>query len=320
MENNNESLIPFALIHSLARIENIFEMRLFGWILAKAQSVLKIISQDLGDINVQHALNLVRVTIPARLLLPSGDRNYKNIEKAFTLANKTIDYEKDGRKFHLNIIAFPEFARAQHRTEITFVIHNELWHAIINNFQNGYRLVNLATFMNLKSTYAAIMYLLVSQQTRAITMKINTLRATIGATSRAYDRTNNLLARVIEPARAELTKYAPFTFDYEMTRGGKGNGYHTIVIRPRPNDHFEPARDELTQEIDRQRSRLDEQVTDYLRYKFELTASEIDRVESYLLQLGASERQMDKLTYIAECAHRNGVRSLKGYLYTALRG
>ena len=320
MDNSQNSLIPFALIHSLASIENIFEMRLFGWILAKAQSVLKLYSRDLAEINIQHALNLVRVTIPARLLLPAGDRNYKNIEKAFTLANKTIDYEKDGRKFHLNIIAFPEFARANHRSEITFVIHNELWHAILNNFERGYRLVNLPTFMSLKSTYAAIMYLIVSQQNKPLTMKINTLRATIGATSRAYDRTNNLTARVLEPARAELTKFAPFTFDYELTRGGKGNGYQSIKIYPRSNDYFEPAREEVAKECERLRSRLDERVTDYLRYKFELTACEIDRVESFVMQIGDHESQLDRLEYIADTAIRNGVRNLKGYLYTALRG
>lgn len=295
-------------------------MRLFGWVLAKAQSVLKLYSRELGEINMQHAMNMVRVTFPARYLLPPGDRNYKNIEKAFELANKTIDYERDGVRFRLNIIAFPQITHNGRAMEISFLIHNELWYAILNNFQNGYRLVNLPTFMNLRSTYAAILYIIISQQPRLPDMRIETLRRLLGASSRAYDRANNFIARVLEPARAELTKFAPYTFDYELTRGGKGNGYQTVRLRPRANYGWEPSREGIVRECERLRSRLDERVTDYLRYKFELTACEIDRVEGFVMQIGDHESQFERLEYIADTALRNGVRNLKGYLYTALRG
>lgn len=320
MDNRDNALVPYALVHSLSKIDNIFEMRLFGWVLAKAQSVLKLYSRDLAEINMQHAMNMLRVTFPARYLLPPGDRNYKNIEKAFELANKTIDYEKDGARYRLNIIAFPQIKHNGRAMEISFVIHNELWHAILNNFQNGYRLVNLPTFMSLKSTYAAILYIIISQQPRLPDMRIDTLRRIVGASSRAYDRANNFIARVLEPARAELTKFAPYTFDYELTRGGKGNGYQTIRLRPRANYGWQPAREGLSRELERMRLRLDERVTDYLSSKFEMTAREIERAEPFILQLGDFERQMDKLAYVSECAIRARAENRKAYLFAALRG
>lgn len=319
MDKQN-SIIPYAIIASLAKIENIFEMRLFGWVVAKAQSALKLARPELGEINLQFALNLIRVTLPARYLLQPGDRNYKNITKAFELARKTIDYEKNGTHYELNIIAFPELKKHGAALEISFVIHNELWHALLDNFRKGYRLVNLPSFLQLKSTYAAIIYLLISQQSTPVQMSLKRFKQMVGATSKAYERTYNLAARIIEPSKREIDKYCPTTFEYEMERGGRGNGYQSIRFIPRPNIQAEEPSAPMSEMVAKLRSRLDERVSDYLSYKFELTAREIERAEPYLLQLGDVERQMDKLAYVAECAIRARARSRKAYLFTALKG
>ena len=314
------SIVPYAIIASLAKIDNIFEMRLFGWIIAKAQSALKLARPELGEINMQFALNLVRVTLPARFLLQPGDRNYKNIEKAFGLARKTVDYEKNGTVYHLNIIAFPELRKRANALEVSFVIHNELWYALLDNFQKGYRLVNLPAFLSLKSTYSATIYLLISQQSTPLTMSLKTLRGYVGANSKAYDRASNLIARIIEPSKREICEHCPTAFEYELTRGGKGNGYNQITFRPRPNIQTDRASEKVGEMVEKLRSRLDERVSDYLASKFEMDAREIQRAEPYVLQLGEFERQMDRLAYIAECAIRARARSRKAYLFTALKG
>ena len=312
-----KSLIPFALIKSLAKIENIFEMRLFGWVLAKAQSVLKLANPNLGDINLQFAMNLVRVYIPARYLLADGDRNYKNIARAFTLANKTIEYEKNGNVYHLNIIAMPEIIKSDTgRLTVTFVIHNEIWHAILNNFKQGYRLFDLATFLRLKSNYSIILYLLCSNQKRCITYSLGHLRAILGADSKAYDRTANFVARVIEPARKELNDCAPWTFDYELQRGGKGGGYNAIELRPRMARQSEPS--ELSEAIARERLRLDDRVRDYLATKYAMEPREMERLETRLLAIGDWERQIERLAYIWDSSRRNQARNPRAYLYASL--
>ena len=316
--DTQKSLIPFALIKSLAKIENIFEMRLFGWVLAKAQASLKLANPNLADINLQYALNLVRVTIPARYLLADGDRNYKNIAKSFTLANKTIAYEKEGSIYHLNIIAMPSFLKgADGRLSVSFVIHNEIWHAILNNFRQGYRLFDLATFLRLKSNYSVILYLLISNQKTSCTFSLDHLRKMLGADSRAYERTSNLIARVIEPARKELNEAAPWTFDYELERGGRGGGYNAIELRPRANRPSEPS--ELSEAIARERLRLDERVSQYLATKFAMEPREIERLEARVLALGDWSQQIDRLAYIFDASRRHNARNPRAYLYASLR-
>lgn len=312
------SLIPFALIKSLARIDNIFEMRLFGWILAKAQSCLKLANPNLADINLQFALNLVRMTIPARYLLADGDRNYKNIAKAFTLANKTIDYERGNSIYKLNIIAMPELVKTDNRLQVTFVIHNELWHAILNNFRQGYRLFDLATFLRLKTNYAVILYLLISNQKTCCTWSLDNFRKLIGADSRAYERTNNLVARVIEPARKELAQGAPWTFDYELIRGGRGGGFVAIELKPMAAQPHQAS--ELDEAIARERVRLDERVSDYLATKFAMQPREMERIEGRMAAVGDWEAQIQRLAYIYDSSRRHGVRNPRAYLMASLRG
>ena len=66
-----DSIIPYSIIGSLSKIENVYELRLFGWILAKAQSVLKLYNKNLADINLQYALDMCEITfLPALKLLP----------------------------------------------------------------------------------------------------------------------------------------------------------------------------------------------------------------------------------------------------------
>lgn len=312
-----KSLIPFALIKSLAKIENIFEMRLFGWILAKAQSCLKLANPNLADINLQFALNLVRMTIPARYLLADGDRNYKNVAKAFTLANKTIDYQRGSSIYKLNIIAMPELVKTDNRLQVTFVIHNELWHAILNNFRQGYRLFDLATFLRLKTNYAVILYLLVSNQKTCWKWSLDNFRKLIGADSRAYERTNNLVARVIEPARKELAQGAPWTFDYELIRGGRGGGFVAIELKPMAARPHQAS--ELDEAIARERVRLDERVSDYLATKFAMQPREMERIEGRMAAIGDWEAQIQRLAYIYDASRRHGVRNPRAYLMASLR-
>lgn len=312
-----KSLIPFALIKSLAKIDNIFEMRLFGWILAKAQSCLKLANPNLADINLQFALNLLRMTIPARYLLADGDRNYKNVAKAFTLANKTIDYERGNSIYKLNIIAMPELVKTDNRLQVTFVIHNELWHAILNNFRQGYRLFDLATFLRLKTNYSIIIYLLISNQRTCCTWSLDNFRKLIGADSRAYERTNNLVARVIEPARKELTQGAPWTFDYELIRGGRGGGFVAIELKPMAAQPQQAS--ELDEAIARERVRLDERVSDYLATKFAMQPREMERIEGRIADIGDWEAQIQRLAYIYDASRRHGVRNPRAYLMASLR-
>lgn len=316
------AIIPYAIVCCLNQLENIYETRLFGWILAKAQSVLKLYNKDLSDINVEHAMNLTRVTIPARYILNYGDKNYKNVEKAFTLADKKIQYERDNRSYYLTIIALPEIVKDGRNSYVTFVIHNEIWHAMLN-FSKGYRIFSLTSLMRLSSTYSVILYLLVSQQTRPLTYTTAMLRKLLGCDNlKSYDRGNNLFTRIIDPARKELSEKTPFTFEYTASRTGRGGGYHSITIIPMVN---QPTAEEGKEDgqrrklIEEMRVRLTDQVKWYLQANFEFDATGLETVEKLLPDSWSEETIIAKLEQVKHTALVQRVTNKRGYLVNALK-
>lgn len=313
------TLIPYNIVQCLSSLENIYETRLFGWTLAKAQSVLKLYNKDLSSINIEHALGLTRVTIPARLLLNEGDKNYSVLTRAFSLASKNIVYEKDNTVYYLNIIAFPELRKDGRRSMITYVIHNELWHALLD-FSRGYRLFSLETYMTLNTKYAIIMYLLISQQSGPRNYQVETLRQLLGCTSKAYDKGSNLFARVIDPSRQELMRKAPWYFEYSATKEGKSHRITEIIITPVLNKAFVIDRNSDTaKKGDELRLRLDQPVVDYLADHFGMSAREAETVETLLLRAGDTPRQLAKLEEIHFRTMTARVKNPAGYLVRSLQ-
>lgn len=314
------TLVPYTIIKCLSSLDNIFETRLFGWTLAKAQSVLKLYNKDLSDINIEHALSLTRVTIPARYLLSEGDNNYNNIPRAFSLATKKIVYERDNRLYHLNIIAFPEMVKDGRKSLVTFVIHSELWHALLD-FSKGYRLFSLDTYMKLSTKYAVIMYLLISQQSGPRTYGIDALRQILGCDdNRSYERGANFFARVIEPSRLELVEKAPWYFDYSATKVGRTHKYVEIIITPVLNKKVViDGKSDIAQTGDDMRLRLDDDVKRYIIDKFAMTARECETIEPLLLRFGDKDRQLSKLADIHQRTLSARVKNPAGYLVRALQ-
>ena len=316
-----DSIIPYIIVRTLAKIDNIYEMRLFGYIFAKAQSVMKVYNKDLSSINLQHAMNLTRVTLPARYLLQLGDTNYHHIIKAFELSNKWVDYERDGWQVKLNIIAFPEYRKEGRNSLITFVIHNDLWHALLD-LSKGYRLVNLPTYMRLKSTYSVIMYILISQQNKPMEYHVDTLKHLTGADkNKAYQRTSNFITKVIKAAQKELNEVSPYTFEFSMKRSGRGGVYTNITLTPVKNENYKIEDPKNQRDIDlwRQRIRLHPEVIAYLEQNCGIDQKGIESVEGIIAQIGDYDRQIRVIAEFKEMAIRHRVTNVAGYVMNAIR-
>jgi len=313
------TLIPYTVVKALSLLDNIYETRLFGWTLAKAQSVLKLYNKDLSEINIEHSMDMTKVTIPARLLLNEGDKNYSQVIKSFSLATKKIEYEKDNRLYHLNIIAFPILVKDGRRSLISYVIHNDFWHALLD-FSKGYRLFSLDTFMKLQSKYSVIMYLLCTQQSAPKSYMVETLKTLLGCDCcKAYDRGANLFARVIDPAREELKAKAPWFFEYTAQKEGRRHKYTTVVITPVLNDKYAMQDNEITATAAKLRLRLDESVMHYLTEKFAMTTKECERIEPLLQKLGDHVAQLAKLEEIRHRTLSGRVKNPAGYLVRTLQ-
>lgn len=320
---NTSAIVPFAILDAFRQIENIYEGRLFGWCLAKAQSVLKLYNKDLSDINLEFALDVARITLPVRYLLALTDHNYNNATKGFSLANKTLDYERGNRVYKLNIIAFPELVKEDGKTYVTFLLHKDIWHALLN-FGKGFRVISLSAYLSLSSTYSLVMYILVSNQRQAITWRTEKLKQALGLEgSKSVANNNNFFRRVLDPARKELNEKCPTTFDYTAARSGRGGGFNEITIIPRLSEPVTPptadrAKDEL---IARQRLRLDDEIVMYLIENFSMEPHEIEQVER-ITQAKKMDRVqlLEKLSQVKEIHLRTQrIKNIKGYIINTLK-
>lgn len=320
-QDDPTSIIPYEIIATITQFDNIYETRLFGWCLAKAQSVLKLYNKDLREINLQLALDVTRITLPAKLLLNPGDKNYSNINKAFTLRSKTIDYTKDGKQMYLTIIAFPEiFKQDDGRLYVTFLLHREVWRALLD-FSHGHRLFNLATYIRLTSKYAVIMYLLCSQQdTKPRSYGMTRLRHILGCDNlKGYDRGNNFVQKVLAPARAELIAKAPYYFDYSLTKTGRSNKITEVIIIPQANAQYTQTDDSTRKAVTSLRSRLDKDVRVYCETTFSIRPKPLEKLEPLILALGDKDAQMSKLADIKTQINIRRVKNPAGYFTRALK-
>lgn len=321
IEDDPTSIIPYEIIATITQFDNIYETRLFGWCLAKAQSVLKLYNKDLKDINLQHALDLTRITLPARFLLNPGDKNYSNITKAFSLSTKQINYTKGDRQYWLNIIAFPELRTTDTgKKEVSFVMHREVWHALLD-FSHGHRLFNLPTFIRLTSKYSIIMYLLCSQQdANPKSYGVQKLRQILGCQNlKGYDRGNNFVQKVLIPARAELIAKAPYFFDYSLTKTGSAGKITEIILIPRPNLQYQLQTDATSEKCKELRLRLDPNVRDYCRQTFNIELRQLEKLEHLIISLGGIEKQMAKLGEIKQAISIRHVKNPAGYFTRAIK-
>lgn len=321
IEEDPASIIPYEIIATITQFDNIYETRLFGWCMAKAQSVLKLYNKDLREINLQHALDVTRVTLPARLLLNPGDKNYQNISRAFTLSTKQIHYTKDRHEYFLNIIAFPEIVKTETgKLEVTFLLHREVWHALLD-FSHGHRLFNLPTYIQLTSKYSVIMYLLCSQQDSAPkSYGIGKLKAILGCDKlKGYDRGNNFVQKVLAPARAELIAKAPYYYDYSLTKTGSAGRITEVIIIPKPNTQYQPADTTTRKQCQQLRMRLDPTVREYCIRTFDVKARPLEKVEHLILAIGDTDAQMSKLAMIKEAISLRRIKNPAGYFMRSIK-
>lgn len=317
------AIIPYSIIESLSQLDNIYEARLFGWVIAKAQSVLKLYNKDLSDINVQFALNVVRVTIPVRYLLSPSDDNYNQAKRAFTLADKKIEYQKDNHYYRLSIIALPEYIKDGRSSFITFIIHNQLWHALLD-FSKGYRLFALSSLMSLQSTYSVILFLLVTQQQNPIHLTMDYLRKLLGIDGKkGYDRSNNIFQKILDPARQELERKCPMTFEYSARRTGSNGRYTEIFLTPRLSDKSKaqpaPNKAEIVKAVEVFRVRMSDNIKWYLQANYEFDATGLATVERLLPAKWSEQETIDFLERIRHTCLTNRIRNKRGYLVNSLK-
>lgn len=145
------------------------------------------------------------------------DENHNRIKTALnSLYDKKIEYEDKDSWQAYTLIERPYIGK---RGEyVSFRISPFIAKAFLN-FTKGYSKYELATAMKFDSIYSMRFYELLSNQKRPITYSIKKLKIMFQIENK-YKKNNDFFKRVIEPAKRELDKISPYTFEYSPIKTG----------------------------------------------------------------------------------------------------
>lgn len=255
---------------------NVYEKRILYLLVEMAQCEVEGRSFRDGCYKIEHNLwGFVNVTIPISLILSGEtDKNHALAKKAVDdLSSKAFYYEDNHVWEKLCIIVAPSIKK--NKSTISFIVQPRIW-SVILDFSKGFRKYELATAMSFKSVYSMRFYELLSGQKSPITYKVDYLKE-IFCVQDKYKLVSDFRRYVIEPARKELDKYAPYSFTYTPVKDGRKIVGFTFFPKYNPKNRDEQLERKELQKKSSLSWQLHEQVIDYLTQSMDFTSEEIKR-------------------------------------------
>jgi len=220
--------------------------------------------------------NLRKVVMPASLLLNNDeDKNYHCIKKALkSLRDKSFEYvDEKGNWKVIGVIEVPEFEK--YSSYINFHIHKEVWEVALN-FAKGFRKYELKTAMKFEGIYSMRFYELLTGQKLPITYSIKNLKIMFKIEDK-YKLVADFIRFVIIPAKIELDKSSPYSFEYQLLKTGRkitSIQFFPYEIPANRDNNLEKM--QLHKKINLSWD-LDKIVVNYLKDNFDFSSEEIKR-------------------------------------------
>lgn len=254
-------------------------------------------------------------TIPVKWLLNGDDdKNHSRIRKAFkSLMSKIIEYETP-----ITIEGFPliqRFKIDKKGETVTWQVPMEIVDVIVN-FAKGFRKYELKTAMQFESVYTMRFYELLSGQKTPLTYIIEQLKSMFKIEGK-YKLTADFIRYVIEPAKKELDKKSPYSFDYKINK--QGRKFHSVTFYPT----FKPEyRDEILEQRELQKQislqwDLPREIIQYLKEVYLFDNKEINQHRDLFKQ---AEKDLDILVILAKAKrYAETAKNPKGYAISVLK-
>lgn len=162
------------------------------------------------------------------------DKNHSQVKTALKrLRDKTFEYDDGTVWEYLGIIESPSIK--YYETTVSFRVTKRVFEAFLN-FSKGFRKFELEMSMKFESVYAMRFYELFSNKKDPIVYSIDYLREIFGLENKytGLNGNSNFIIKVIKPAKAELDKHSPWSFDFKYKdRSFKKEGkIHNIMFIP----------------------------------------------------------------------------------------
>lgn len=157
------------------------------------------------------------VTMPLTDLMGNSE-NYSAVKRSVrALQKETIEYEEEDGAW----VSFPFLGKVRIAAgQLTVKVEPELWQVFMD-FRKGFRRYELEAALQLKSAYSLRLYKLVSDQgTKQLDFQLDDLKKMLGVGNK-YPRAYDFGKYVLDPAKAELNRMAPWTFTYSWLTSRK---------------------------------------------------------------------------------------------------
>lgn len=261
-----------------------------------------------GDVDIQMPTSA--------FLKDEKDQNYSIVKKALMDLNlKRVQFVDEERKkwYLFNIIERPVAHMKQ--GFVSFRIH-PIMAAAFMDFSMGHRKFELKTSMQFESVYAMRFYELMSGQSAPITFGIDKLKEMFKLENK-YKQVNDFIKRVITPAKEELDKYSPFSFEYKINKEGKK--YKSITFYPvniPKNQDPNIIKSNALKKISLRWS-ISKEIESYIKENFGITTKELE-LHKELLEI--ANKQLDLLGLLTEKKrYISDAKSPMGYIVAMLR-
>lgn len=311
----NKDLIQSYIFTAAKYNFSVYEQRILVRIVESFQHILE--GQKLNK-NIEIDEDLwgdFHFTMPlSQFMSNSRDKNYHEARKALeNLEGRKLTYESEGNWGILRLIQSPKIEKYE---MATFRIDKKI-SEVLFDFSKGFTKYELKVAMELSSVYSVRLYELMSNQKNKISYSIENLKKMFGIEDK-YKQTGHFITRVIEPAKKELDKKAPWSFDYKYLKTGRkitGILFSPIFIPENRDKELEKR--ELNKRLSPTWD-IPGPILEYLRLRYEFTDKEIKN--NYKILIPASNDGSIDLLEILSLKYREAMdkKSPKGWIISVI--
>ena len=317
MKVNNKDLIQSYIVTSAKYDYSVYEKRVLYRLIELFQSLTKgeklngriRLTKDLFEVSI--------VTMPISMFLNGeDDKNHSRIKKAIeNLENKKFIYEDSKTWEVIRILSEPKIDK--YNENVTFRVNPKIVNAFLD-FSKGFSKYELVTAMQFESIYAMRFYELLSGQKKTIVYSVENLKIMFQIEDK-YKLTADFFRYVIEPAKKELDRSSPYSFEYTAIKTGRKITAIRFYPVYQPQNRDNSIEGHKLQKRTSLRFDLDMIVINYLKENYIFSEEEIKNNRDLFIA-AQNKKDFDFLYFLSEQKRNaSSKKNPKGWIINAIK-
>ena len=293
-----------------------YEARLLLMAINSGQVLLKnrTLSHEHGVL--QHSFNMVELVVPIRDITTDKGQHYEHVIRAAQeLTRKNFTWRDDLGANKGHWVTFPWILRAEHiaKSGSVKLILDKRFYDALYNFTFGYCKFDLERALKFKTAAAARLYPLINTQRHAITYPIDAMKEWLGVADK-YQRGNDFVKRIIEPAKKEMDASEGNTFTYTLRRGLNNKITHITITTL-----WRATEAEKNASVGAMKEWLGRDLMLLLLHHGGFTSMQVQRNKKVLERFADVPDAVDRLCDIVTRARKRRPANLQGYIINAIK-